>query len=34
MDEVLQLALDHQRDSTPRDAADDRVVPAPGMITH
>jgi len=33
MDEVLQLALD-QRDSTPRDTANDRVVPAPGMITH
>jgi ATP-dependent Lon protease len=33
MDEVLQLALD-QRDSTPRDIANDRVVPAPGMITH
>jgi ATP-dependent Lon protease len=33
MDEVLKLALD-QRESTSRDAADDRVVPAPGMITH
>jgi len=33
MDEVLKLALD-QRESTARDAADDRVVPAPGMITH
>ena len=33
MDEVLKLALD-QRESTSRDASDDRVVPAPGMITH